>query len=212
MAVVTVSHQLGSGGRAIGQRVAQILGYPYVDKEIVQEVAARLGVTEDEAVQHDEKTEGLINQIISSLGISSMGGTVVLDEEVAAAITSQNWVDNKEYQQTTQNVIETMSAKGNVVIAGHGANFYLKGREGVVSVFIYADTETRIKNLMDRHNIDHTRAARQIHDTDHAHAHYIKTLYHAERGARQHYLLLINTSLASSELAADLIVKAAQAF
>src|SRR5689334_22244487 len=114
MAVVTISHQIGSGGRAIGQRVAQILGYPYIDQEIVQEVATRLGVTEDEAVEHDEKTESLISQVLSSLGYNSLGGPSVLNEEVAAEITRQNWVNNKEYQQTTQNVIEAMSAKGNV--------------------------------------------------------------------------------------------------
>jgi cytidylate kinase len=211
MAVITISHQIGSCGREIGQRVAQVLGYPYIDREIVQGVAARLGVTEDEAVAHDEKADSLISQIIASLGYNSLGGPAVLNEEIAAEVTRQSWLDNSKYQQATQNVIETMSAQGNVVIAGHGANFYLEGRKGVLSVFIYADVHKRIKTLMKRDQIDQARAAKVVHDNDNARSHYIKTLYRADWCDRQHYLLLVNTSLASPELAAGLIVKAAQA-
>ncbi len=211
MAVITISHQIGSGGREIGQRVAQTLGYPYIDQEIVQGVAARLGVSEDEAVNHDEKTDSLISQIIASLGYNSLGGPAVLNEEVADQITRQSWLDNSKYQEATQNVIETMSAKGNVVIAGHGANFYLEGRKGVLSVFIYAAAPKRIKTLMARDQLDQAKATRVVHDNDNARSHFIKTLYKADWCDRAHYLLLVNTSLASKELATDLIVRAAQA-
>ncbi len=212
MAVITISHQIGSCGREIGQRVAQLLGYPYVDREIVQGVAARLGVTEDEASDHDEKAESLISQIIGSLGYTSLGGPTILSEEMAAQVTQNNFVDNNRYQAATQQVIEAVSAKGNMVIAGHGANFLLEGRPGVLGVFVYAEPEKRIKTIMDRDHINHARAAKVVHDNDHARSHYIKTYYHAEWGDRRHYLLLINTSQALPELAASLIVKAAQSF
>jgi cytidylate kinase len=114
-----------------------------------------------------------------------------------------------KYQEATQQVIETMSAQGNVVIAGHGANFYLEGRKGVLSVFIYADADTRVKTLMGRDQVDHTRAAKMVHDNDNDRSHYIKTLYKADWCDRSHYLLLVNTGLASPELAASLIVQAA---
>lgn len=211
MAVITISHQIGSGGREIGEKVAQTLGYPYIDREIVQGVAARLGVSEADAVEHDEKADSLISQIIGSLGYNSLGGPAILNEEIAAEITRQNWLDDSQYQKATQNVIETMSAKGNVVIAGHGANFYLEGRQGVLSVFIYADVQKRIKTLMARDQLDQAKATKVVHDNDNARSHYIKTLYHADWCDRRHYLLLVNTSLASQDLAAELIVKAAQA-
>lgn len=212
MAVITISHQIGSCGREIGQRVAQLLGYPYVDREIVQGVASRLGVTEDEASDHDEKADSLISQIIGSLGYTSLGGPTILNEEMAAQVSSDNFLDTARYQEATQQVIGTVSGKGDVVIAGHGANFYLEGKPGVFSVFIYAGTDKRVKTIMDRDHLDQAKAAKVVHDNDHARSHYIKTLYHADWCDRQHYLLLINTSQASPELAASLIVKAAHSF
>ena len=212
MAVITISHQIGSCGREIGQKVAQKMGYPYVDREIVQGVAARLGVTEDEASDHDEKADSLISQIIGSLGYTSLGGPTILNEEMAAQVGTDSYLDTAKYHKATQQVIETVSAQGNVVIAGHGAKFYLEGRPGVLSVFIYAGTDKRVKTIMERDHLDYNRAAKVVHDNDHARSHYIKTLYHADWSDRQNYLLLINTSLASPELAANLIVKAAQSY
>ncbi|MBN9393419.1 MAG: cytidylate kinase-like family protein [Chloroflexi bacterium] len=212
MAVITISHQIGSGGREIGQKVAQILGYPYIDREIVQGVAARLGVSEDEASDHDEKADSLISQIIGSLGYTSLGGPTILNQEMAAQVSAENFVDTAKYNEATQGVLRSVSARGNVVIAGHGANFYLEGRPRVLSVFIYADADKRVKTIMDRDHVDQAKAAKVVHDNDHDRSHYIKTLYHADWNDRQHYLLLINTSLASTELAADLIVKAAQSY
>lgn len=212
MAVIAISHQIGSGGREIGQKVAQTLGYPYIDREIVQGVAARLGVTEDEASEHDEKAESLISQIIGSLGYTSLGGPTILNQEMAAQVSAENFVDSAKYHEATQQVIRSVSARGNVVIAGHGANFLLEGRPRVLSVFIYADTAKRVKTIMARDRLDQARATKVVHDNDHDRSHYIKTLYHADWNDRQHYLLLINTSLAATELAADLIVKAAQSY
>jgi cytidylate kinase len=212
MAVITISHQIGSGGREIGQKVAQILGYPYVDREIVQGVAARLGVTEDEASDRAEKAESLISQIIGSLGYSSLGGPTILSQEMAAQISPENIVDTAKYYEATQGVLRSVSARGDVVIAGHGANFYLEGRPRVVGVLIYADTDKRVKTIMARDHVDQAKAARIVHDNDHDRSQYIKTLYHADWNDRQHYMLLINTSLVSKELAADLIVRAAQTY
>src|SRR6478672_8516126 len=112
MAVITISHQIGSCGREIGQKVAQLMGYPYVDREIVEGVAARLGVTEDEASDHDEKTDSLISQIIGSLGYTSLGGPTLLNDEMAAQVSQDNFLDTAKYQKATQQVIETVSAKG----------------------------------------------------------------------------------------------------
>jgi cytidylate kinase len=197
MTIIAISHQLGSGGREIGQRVAQDLGWPYVDHEIVQGVANRLGISEATAKALDEKADHLIDQIFSTFRYDVPLDPTPFDEEPA--------VDTLTYQQATQGVIETVAARGNVVIAGHGANFYLKNRDDLLSIFIFASLETRSKRLMERDNLNMTEATKQVQHNDNERAHYIKSFYHADWCDRRYYDLLINTSRLSIEAAATLI-------
>ena len=37
--IITISREFGSGGRTIGRRVAEELGIPFYDKEIVEQIA-----------------------------------------------------------------------------------------------------------------------------------------------------------------------------
>jgi cytidylate kinase len=197
MTIIAISHQLGSGGREIGQRVAHDLGWPYVDNEIVQGVANRLGISEATATAFDEKADHLIDQIFSAYRYD-----VPLDP---TTLVQEPDVDTLTYQQATQGVIETVAASGNVVIAGHGANFYLKDREDLLSIFVFAGPETRAKRLMERDKLNLAEAMKQLHHNDYERAHYIKSLYHADWCDRKFYDLLINTSHLSIETAACLI-------
>ena len=197
MTIIAISHQLGSGGREIGQRVAHDLGWPYVDHEIVQGVANRLGISEATATAYDEKADHLIDQIFSAYRYDVPLDPTSLDEEAT--------VDTLSYQQATQGVIETVAARGNVVIAGHGANFYLKNRDDLISIFIFASLESRAKRLVERDKLNLAEATRQLHHNDSERAHYIKSLYHADWCDRKFYDLLLNTSQLSIETAARLI-------
>jgi hypothetical protein len=61
MLVITVSRLTGSGGAAIGQRLAERLGASYLNTQIIREVAHRLGISEAAATQHDERAEASLS-------------------------------------------------------------------------------------------------------------------------------------------------------
>ncbi len=62
--VVTISRQFGSGGGDIGRLVAQESDLSYVDQEIIDEVARRLGVKVGQAAHQDEQTSGTVGYIL----------------------------------------------------------------------------------------------------------------------------------------------------
>src|SRR3569623_446893 len=146
MPVITISHEIGSGGREIGQMVAKKLGLPFIDQEIVQGVANRLGISKKAAEELDERADHLIDRILASLSIEAAG--ILQDTDTSAVVSTS------AYQRAAQGVLETVVAGGNGVIAGHGANFYLAGRPGFFSVFIYAPLEARVQKVMQRRSIN----------------------------------------------------------
>ncbi len=200
MTIIAISHQIGSCGREIGKLVADKLGVPYVDHEIVEGVAQRLGISEAEANQMDEKAEHLVDQILAGFRMQVAG--------YAAQINTDAIIDIPTYQEATQGVLATVASYPSVVIAGHGANYFLAKRPALFSVYIYAATVNRIERLKKRSVISQEEATKQVHISDGERAYYIKTLYHANWRDPDHYHLLINTDKIGPELAARLIIQA----
>ncbi len=200
MPIITISHQFGSGGRAIGQEVAKQLDLPYIDREIIRGVANRLGISETVAGELDEKADHLIDQLFSAFSWDLMGGMVEPVE--------QNLVDKTAYTKATQAVLDTICDTGNAVIAGHGANFYLKDRADFLRIFIYGPVASRIERLMKLDGISQPEAAQKVNQKDNERGHYIKSLYRADWRDPNNYHLMINTAVVPQDLAARIIVDA----
>lgn len=206
MAVITIAHQIGSGGREIGQAVAKRLQVPYIDREIVQGVARKLGISETLASEMDEKTRGVLQLLFNNLTYYS-ALALPYDNVDPERLT----VDDATYQEAARAVIEASAAGNQGVIAGHGANFCLAHHSDILSVYIYAPVHQRTNTLILRENITKEAAARLVSQNDNDRAHYIKTQFGANWHDPSYYHLMINTGAIKPGLAAELIVQAAQA-
>src|SRR5438067_328902 len=67
MRAVTISREYGSGGGEIAARLAAGLGWQLIDHEVVVQVAQRMGVSIEEAEEHDERVQGIVSRIVTSL-------------------------------------------------------------------------------------------------------------------------------------------------
>lgn len=202
MPIITIAHQLGSGGREIGQMVAKKLNLLFIDRQVIQEVANELGISEAEAQDLHEKADNVINQVFSLFRFNLTGPLT------STKPTQQ--VETITYQEATKVVLERIAANNDLVIVGHGANFYLAGRPNVLSVFIYAPASHRINVLMERDHISQAEATRQIQQNDAARAHYIRSFYGADWRDPDEYHLMLNTAIYPPDSAADLVVQATQ--
>ena len=109
--VITISRQFGSGGRTIGRQVAEKLGIPCYDQELIEQLAEKSGFTKEYIKEHSEYTE--------------RGGWLAnaLSGRAAGGMTNQDhiWVAQRE-------LILELAAKGPCVMVGRCADYILQGQ------------------------------------------------------------------------------------
>lgn len=204
--VVTISRQFGCGGAEIGRMVAQASGLQYIDHEIIDEVARRLGVNVESAAHQDERTAGTVRHILEAIQSSnpfSMNYATLFN-------SSQAPVQSRElaYFRLTQKVILELANEGNAVIVGRGSQFLLHSSPRTLHIYIFAPLPYRIENVMKHFQLDRVQATHLIERRDYEHDSYLRHYYGSDGHQPALYHLLINTSLFSFELAASLIQQA----
>jgi cytidylate kinase len=204
--VVTISRQFGSGGAEVGRIVAQEGGLNYVDHEIIDEVARRLGVNVEQVAKQDEQTSGTVGHVLEAMQLGNpfvVNYSTLLGQEKGATQTKE-----AAYFHLTQKVVLELATAGNAVIIGRGAQFLLHNLPRTMHIYIFAPLDYRIENIMEHSQISHAQATELIERRDHEHDMYLRHYYGADGHDPGLYHLLINTNLFSFELAAGLIRQA----
>ncbi|NTV63081.1 MAG: cytidylate kinase-like family protein [Oscillochloris sp.] len=202
MTVITISHELGSGGRAIGAAVAQELGLTYIDRQIVQQVAQRLNMREEVVALHDEHAEGPVGQILHALAEAPMLflGAPPLEPDLR--------VHEATCHQATRTAIIAAARSNLALIAGHGANFALADYLGVMNVFVYAPVERRAIRVAAREGISFEEARHEVARSDQSRVGYIQHRYHQRWQDPTHYHLMLNTAALSEDHCTEIIAAA----
>ena len=204
--VVTITRQLGSGGVEIGRKVARECGLHYVDHQIIDEVARRLGVQVQQAARQDEYTAGIAGQIFEALQRSSPFTANYSRLFEPPQVSEQS--KELAYLHLTQKVILELATQGNALIVGRGSQFLLHGAPRTLHIYVFAPIPNRIENVMRRFRVDRQRAEELIEQRDYQYDSYLLRYYGADGHQPGLYHLLINTGLFSVDLAAGLIRQA----
>ena len=127
--IITISRQYGSGGREIGQKLAQRLDIPYYDKELITLAAERSGYSPTLFEEADQKTGN--SMIFSLMRAGSMANNYELP------------LNDKIYL-IQSGVIQQVAKKGSCVIVGRCADYVLQDKFPCINVFIHAQLRRRI--------------------------------------------------------------------
>ena len=212
MTTITLSRQLGSGGDQIAARVSELLNYRLFDKNMILQVAADVGLSENEIVDFSEDSHtarnfferlfgGSRTVVRSRVWVESPGGErqaqdVRLDDQSSVAITQAS--------------VQAAFRRGNVIIIGRGGQAILRGRKDVLHVRIVAPIQQRVARLVDEQFTSYDSAAQMIKAHDRASQDYLKHYYEIDWDDPLLYHLVINTGLCSVEMAAHWIQFAVQ--
>jgi len=211
VAVITISREHGSGGAEIGRRVAKILGYDYVDKELITEVARRANVPESEVEKLDEKGEDPIIYFLKELFVEDEPKTVSeYPNEYKEKEIESNTFDRDKQLKLFQSVIESIWERGNAVIIGRKANVILAYKPNTLRVRIIAPLEKRLKRVMQLEHLSQDDALRLIRETDGHRERYAKQYYDVDWDNPRLYDIIINTEKLTNEDAACLITETAE--
>ena len=198
--VVCVSHTTGSRGEEVGKRVAEQLGYLYVDEDIVARAAAAGGL-EPKDIADEEQRKSYARRILETLaeGDPAMWTTTAPVELVRPA----------DIRGLIRETIIQTAARGNVVIVAHAASFALEPAPELLRVFVTASERTREQRIAATDEVEPTKAARTIKDSDLGRSDYLKRFYAIDRESPTDYDLVVNTDRLSTESAAEIVLSAA---
>jgi cytidylate kinase len=195
--IVTVSNEYGSGALEIAARVADELGYEYVDRQLPVVVAKRLQVSPEAVEANEDAAPTLGERFLTVLERA----TPELAETAAEPFDA-------ELLRAVQAAVRDYAARGNVVIVGRGASAILGARPDVLRVFIHAPRDWRIGRVVATIGVPPQVARSEIDRIDHARAAYLRDWYGLQFGDSRNYDLCIDTSRFDAVRSAALIVAA----
>ncbi|MBA3645184.1 MAG: cytidylate kinase-like family protein [Gemmatimonadaceae bacterium] len=201
MPIITISRQYGSGGSEVAERTAKALGWELLDNEVVDAVAARLGLSIEEVKAREERAPSLVERLSSALAMGS--------QEWVNPATAKRPTD-EEMLEVTKHVVEEAISRGPVVIVGRGAQSMLSAREDALHVFCYAPKKALIKRCMERDKLGPEDAERMVDGTNKRRREWVKLHFNREWPAHEDYHLTLNTGWLGIDGAAQLIVQAAK--
>lgn len=123
MAIVTISHQMGTGGAEIGMALAQRVGFRYVDQELIQDAVRRYGLAEAKLSHLDESKPTLFERFDT---------------------------ETRHYITILQTTLLDFAEADDVVLMGRGGQWLLRGIPHVLRVRIIAPLEQRVRQWIKR--------------------------------------------------------------
>lgn len=198
---ICIGRQLGSGGREIAKLVADSMGLPFYDKEIITVAAAQSGLASELFERADEKPSSNIMGNVTGMSIPFIYDGVV----------SQNsFICNDNLFHLISDAILKLYEGGPSVFVGRCADYVLRDKQNVLTVFITANDKDRIARLCRYENITQEEAAVKIRESDKKRAEYYGYYTFKKWGNAASYDMCLNTSVLGIQEIVERIIRLAK--
>ena len=193
--IITISREFGSGGRTIGRRVAEELGIPFYDKEIVDQIALESGFAPRFIEENGEHAPGLSRL---SYAFAPQGVPGVM-----------NGLSTADFLWNIQcGVILQLAEKGPCVIVGRNADYILKDRSDALHVYVFADMPYRAERIVRLYGDSEKTPEQRLAEKDKRrrvnYQHYTGRTW----GAAQNYEMCLCSSMLGIDQCVKIIVEA----
>lgn len=179
--VICIGRQYGSGGREVGELLAQKLGIPCYDKLLLKQAAEEAGL-DVSVVKEDEERPVKVGQFLT--------GNVFAD---SARMAGTFYFQSQIIYEAERKVIERAAESGPCVIVGRCASSILRGKD-ILSVFVYGDKDERIKRIMKRNGLEEKEAFLRMKRMDRMRRQYFDSYSDTRWGMPGSYDLMISSS------------------
>ena len=195
--IITIGRQFGSGGRYVGRLLAEKLGIPFYDKELLSEAAKQSGICEEIMEDHDEKpTRSLLFSLVTGMQHHMGTGNFYMDMPLNHRIFLAQF-----------DAIRKLAAEGSCVIVGRCADYVLREDPDTVRVFVKGDMPSKIARAVKYYGVEEDKAEERIRKADKQRASYYNYYATATWGDIENYDLVADTGVLGVEGAVELIEK-----
>ncbi len=181
--IITISRECGSGGRAIGRKLAEKLGYSFYDKELIDRVAKESGLAKEFIEEQGEHITGsLLFNIASNMTYAGQvfGGNMLPLQDQLFMVQAD--------------IIKDIAAKENCVIVGRCADYVLKDYADSLHVFVCGDMKHKAERAVKEYEFDPADVEKALRKRDKARANHYKYYTDSEWGKTQNYDITLNSS------------------
>ena len=186
--VITLSMEPGSGGSLVAQKVANMMGFDYFNRELLEVVAKRARVTP---------------QVLAKLEHERFSGI----QDFIACLLDPKYLWPGVYLEHLQNMVNAISGRGHAVLVGRGANFILPAGNRM-SVRIVAPMALRVENVMREFSVTEEEANKRVSHRESRRSAFVKNSFHADINKTVHYDIVINMKDLTLDTAAEMVCAA----
>lgn len=193
--IITIGREFGSAGREIGYKIADDFGIKLYDKEMLNRAAKESGICEELFEAHDEKpTNSFLYSLVMdtySLGYSSGSYTdMPINHKVFLA---------------QFDAIKKIASGGPCILVGRCADYALEEFDNVLTVFIHAKMEARIRRIARIYNLTDAKAKEMIQKTDKQRSSYYNYYTNKKWSDAESYDICLDSSVLGIEGTAEAI-------
>lgn len=190
--IITIGRQFGSGGHEIGTRLAEALGVPYYDKDLLKRAAKESGLCEHLFENFDERPRSLLFSL-------------AMDPYAFSNPAAPFGSVEQEIFLATFNAVKQVAADGPCVIVGRCADYALREREDVLNLFIHAPLAERVKRIARVRGLSEAKAKDQINKMDKQRASYYNYYTSKKWGAVSSYDYCLDSSILGIDGTVELV-------
>lgn len=197
MSVVTISRQFGAGGLTLGQKIADLLGYEFINEEIIKQISKKARVSKDWVHAIEKEAGGRLHQLISSLIPRGLMDRILDDQ--------RGYIDEEIYINLLDQIIRKIADKGNCIILGRGGQYILADHPDALHILLIADREDRISFMQTHYKLDAAKAAQVVDAEEKRRINLYRKFNKSDYDQPEHYHLTLNMSRLSLERAAEIV-------
>ena len=187
--IITISRQFGSGGRTVGKKLAERLGYDYYDKEIIEQVHKETGFSKEFIENQGEYSPSSSFFTYAFIGRDANG----------VSMNDYLWNAQREF------ILKIAEGERPCVIVGRCADYILADRNDVLNVFVHADTEFKVKRILEEYGETKVAPEKRLKEKDKKRK--INYEYYTDRiwGKCSNYDISLNTGRIGIDKCVDIL-------
>lgn len=185
--IVTIARQFGSLGRPIARKVSEELGIEYYDRDLVDLAAKQLNLPVSTISDVEENAKSAFFNMSYPLGMA----TTEIQDSIFAAQSK---------------IITSLAEKESCIIVGRCSDYILKENKNIINIFIYASYAARLRNCVERLNMQPAEAKKMIADVDKARESYHRHYCGYSMADKDYKHVMLDSSLLGVDGTCDVLV------
>lgn len=195
--VITISHQLGSGGAALGQKLSERLRIPFFDRDILKKVAEQLNLAESVLEEREER--------LSSFW-QSLNRVAIMTDPVEC-LSLQNFLpDDRSLFKLESDCIQRIAEKSSGIFLGRCGRYILRAHPRHFSILIHANMADRVRRVQELYCLEAGEARKLIEKNDRERSAYVQSFTKQDWLDARWYDVCLNTSSLGPEKSLETVL------